>query len=196
MIAPQPSPTYTNPLGVDLADPDTIRHDGIYYLYGTSSDSGFHVWISSDLVHWKAHDRLAFSKTAESWGQEKFWAPDVLEHDGTFYLYYNSVGPMRGGRMSHRICVAQSDSPLGQFNDVKVPLLDIGKAMIDAHVFFDSDGKGLSVLRAGPFGKHAAQRSQTQSSLRRAARARLAERRGQANILHQGQSALGRQPCF
>ncbi len=140
-IPRQAAQTYTNPLGVDLADPDIIRHDGTYYLYGTSSDSGFRVWTSSDLVDWKAHDRLAFSKTAKSWGQQNFWAPDVLEHDGTFYLYYSSVGPVAGGRTSHRICVAQSDSPLGPFTDVKAPLLNIGKAVIDAHAFVDTDGK-------------------------------------------------------
>ncbi len=138
---PRAAPTYTNPLGVDLADPDIIRHDGTYYLYGTSSRSGFHAWTSSDLVEWKAHDQLVFSRTARSWGEEKFWAPDILERDGTFYLYYSAVGPVGNDRTSHRICVATSASPLGPFKDVKAPLLDIGKAVIDAHAFIDTDGK-------------------------------------------------------
>jgi beta-xylosidase len=133
---------YFNPLPVEIADPSVLRHNGVYYLYGTSAPSeGFRVWSSTDLVHWEARP-LAFRKTATSWGRNHFWAPCAVERDGAFYLYYNAVGPVGGRRTSHRICVARSDSPLGPFVDVKAPFLDIGCAVIDAEVFVDADGRG------------------------------------------------------
>lgn len=148
--------TYTNPLGVDVADPDVIKaSDGKYYLYGTSAIDGYRVWSSDDLVHWTAHERMAFQRTDASWGRQNFWAPDVLEHNGEFYLYYSSMGPVEraggagtggaggGAKLSHRICVAKSKSPLGPFVDVKAPLLDLGYATIDAGAFVDPDtGQG------------------------------------------------------
>lgn len=144
---PQPSPkpsrgTFTNPLPVALADPSVLRHGGTYYLYGTSAPSqGFHCWTSPDLVHWEAHP-FAYRRTSRSWGRDHFWAPCVVEYGGSFLMYYSCVGPVRGGRTSHRICVARSDSPLGPFVDVRTPLLDLGYATIDAEVFVDADGRG------------------------------------------------------
>lgn len=133
---------YFNPLPIELADPYVLRHQGVYYLYGTSAPSeGFRVWSSCDLIHWEAHP-LAFRKTATSWGRNHFWAPCAVERNGAFLLYYSAVGRTTGRRTSHRICVARSDSPLGPFVDVKAPFLDIGRAVIDAEVFIDADGRG------------------------------------------------------
>jgi GH43 family beta-xylosidase len=138
------STTYCNPIGVEVADPDVIKaSDGTYYLYGTSAPDGYRVWSSSDLVHWTAHEQLAFQKTSSSWGQMHFWAPDVHEIHGEYWLYYSCVGPIQNGaKTSHRICVAKSKSPLGPFVDVKAPLFDPGYATIDANAFLDDDGKG------------------------------------------------------
>src|SRR3954470_18547413 len=68
-----PSETYTNPLHVDVADPFVLRHDKTYYLYGTAgSSTGYRVWTSLDLVHWKDAGQ-AFRKSAGTWGEEMFW---------------------------------------------------------------------------------------------------------------------------
>ena len=116
--------TYTNPLNVDVADPFIIRHDGVYWLYGTSSREGFKSWCSNDLVHWELKG-LAFQRTQQSWGVAMFWAPCVVERDGTFYLYYSALGDVPGGKQHLRICVATSDSPGGPFKDAKAPLLEL-----------------------------------------------------------------------
>lgn len=137
---PVASRTYRNPLGVHVADPFVLAHKELYYLYGTSSRSGFKVWTSKDLVNWTEAGR-AFRRDVSGWGEEKFWAPCVLEYRGLFYLFYSCLGEVAGGRDSLRICLAKSDSPLGPFRDVMAPLFDIGKAVIDAHAFVDTDGK-------------------------------------------------------
>ena len=133
--------TYTNPVARNLPDPHVIRHDGMYYAYGTNAPGeGYRVLSSPDLVNWT--DRgFAYRKTEHSFGKRHFWAPSVAEHEGKFYLFFSSHGPIGDGKESHRICVAVADSPLGPFKDLKVPLLDVGKATIDAHPFVDADGK-------------------------------------------------------
>ncbi|HEX7009508.1 MAG TPA: glycoside hydrolase family 43 protein, partial [Phycisphaeraceae bacterium] len=132
--------TYRNPLGVDIADPDVIFHEGVYYLYGTSAPDGFKVWSSPDLVHWQPRG-YAFQRTDTSWGRDLFWAPCIIRHRGAFYLFYSSRGPVGGDQQSLRICVARAEAPTGPFVDVAAPLLDIGKAVIDPHTFIDSDGQ-------------------------------------------------------
>jgi beta-xylosidase len=138
-IRPTPPGTYTNPLGVDLADPDVLLHEGVYYLYATSiTNLGYFVWTSRDLVHWQQQEEMALSRDHQSWGNSNFWAPDAIHYNGKFYLFYNCVGPVGRGRMSHRICAAVSDNPLGPFKEIRGPMLDIGRAVIDAHVFIDA----------------------------------------------------------
>jgi len=136
-----PAGTYTNPLGVDLADPDVLFHEDVYYLYATSdlryANLGYFVWTSRDLVHWEEHGEMALLRDHATWGSHNFWAPDALHYNGKFYLFYSCVGPVEPGETSHRICAAVADSPVGPFKEVRAPLFDIGKAVIDAHVFLD-----------------------------------------------------------
>ena len=128
---------YANPLDVPLGDPYVLLHDGTYYLYATSSWYGFKVWSSPDLVDWQ-YRGMAFAATSSSWGKANFWAPEVKEKNGTFFMHYTSQGA--DGIL--RICVATSASPLGPFTDVVAPMFDTGdgKAWIDGDVFFDTDG--------------------------------------------------------
>ncbi len=137
--ATPPEGSYRNPLGVDLADPHVLLHDGVYYAYGTSAADGFKVWSSSNLVDWEGHG-YALQRTADTWGNDLFWAPCVIAHRGAFYLFYSSRGPVEGDRQSHRISVARAESPLGPFVDVAAPLFDHGMAVIDAHALIDEDG--------------------------------------------------------
>src|SRR5690606_12887748 len=120
-----------------IADPHALFYDGVYYLYGTHTAdwpnmvNGIKVYTSTDLANWTAQPGWALHRD-DSWGDNRFWAPEVIERDGTFYMYY---------AVEERLAVATSDSPLGPFvQQVKAPLhADIGE--IDAHVFTDDDGK-------------------------------------------------------
>lgn len=61
----------------------------MYYLYATNTENanlGFKVYSSTDLVNWT--DRgWALSKN-DVYGDSGFWAPDLIEKDGKFYMYY------------------------------------------------------------------------------------------------------------
>ncbi len=129
--------TFANPLDVRLADPQVLYDGGTYYLYHTSSSNGFRVWTSADLVNWR-YRGFAYTKTASSWGRTSLWAPEVVKHNGFYYMVYSAAGGSDGYK---RICVAKSASPLGPFVDEAAPLFDDGQGWIDGHIFFDTDGQ-------------------------------------------------------
>jgi GH43 family beta-xylosidase len=130
---------YSNPSKVNnIGDPFVLRaKDGFYYMYCTSSSNGYYCWKSEDLVNW-TDKKVVYMKTEESWATECFWAPEVFEQDGTYYMYLTAKN--RNGSL--RIGVATSSTPDGLFKDaLDKPLFDDGYAAIDATVFTDDDGK-------------------------------------------------------
>lgn len=118
--------TYTNPVIDEIgpADPTVILFEGTYYLYPTGDNVSYHVYTSTDLVHWTKGPKV-FEP-----GRRNVWAPDVFRDpkDGRFYLYY-TVGECIG--------VAVADRPDGKFVD-RARLFDNA---IDAHMFCDDDGR-------------------------------------------------------
>ncbi len=114
-----------------IADPFILCHEGSYYAYGTSSDEGFAVYTSTDLVSWTRSERMALSRS-DSYGDKWFWAPEVYYNkaDKTFYLYYSA---------EEHICVATSQSPVGPFVQAeKKPMRE--EKSIDSSLFVDDDG--------------------------------------------------------
>lgn len=129
--------TYQNPLDVIIADPFILRANNTYYLYGTTvANYGLEVFSSSNLIDWRGRG-FVLHRTPDSWAKNKFWAPECFEHHGKYYLHYTASGEAR----SLRICLAVANTPLGPFTDVKSPWLDPGQAVIDSHVFKDTDGQ-------------------------------------------------------
>lgn len=131
---------YANPLQISgIGDPFILKtSEGKYYCYPTSSDSGFKAWVSDNLVQW---DEVGFvyKKQENSWGYKQFWAPEVVERNGKFYMYYTACWKEKE---SLRIGVAVADHPAGPFVDVyDRPLFDFGYAAIDANILIDDDGR-------------------------------------------------------
>jgi xylan 1,4-beta-xylosidase len=120
-----------------LADPTVFYHNGIYYLYGTSgkdSNLGFEVYTSRDLKSWKKSDKnggYALWK-GDSYGEIGFWAPQVFEYEGKFYMAYTA---------NEHIAIATADNPLGPFTQDEIKDLRAPVKQIDPYVFIDSDGK-------------------------------------------------------
>lgn len=128
------SNSYTNPVLSNVADPDVLYRDGMYYLYPTTTNEeagGIKVYESRDLVHWR--DRgLAMEAGKDNWGSSGFWAPDITERDGRFYLTYTA---------NEHLCVSVSDCPLGPFKQLRFGPMHPDVKEIDAHVFKDKDGR-------------------------------------------------------
>ncbi|MDQ3537285.1 MAG: glycoside hydrolase family 43 protein [Actinomycetota bacterium] len=131
--------TYTNPVYDGyFADPAVVRVDDEYWAYGTGSAPGgrpLQVLRSADLVHWEPVGGALEPLTTS--GAQDYWAPEVVEHDGTFYLYY-SVGV---GDRGHRLRVATADDPAGPFVDSGRLLAPSERFAIDPHPFRDRDGQ-------------------------------------------------------
>ena len=144
--------TFSNPLPISLGDPYILFTQGTYYLYGTGAgaNKGFAAYSSKDMVNWKQEGQVYFhdnprgwSDPAAQWGGA-YWAPEVYEVKGKFYLFYSAqwkVNPAHEEE-NFRIGVAVADKPTGPFVDLaKQPIFDPGYPVIDANVFFDTDGK-------------------------------------------------------
>lgn len=120
-----------------LADPSIFYHDGTYYLYGTSGNDknlGFEVYLSEDLESWKKstkNEGYALKK-GDSFGEIGFWAPQVFEFEGLFYMAYTA---------NENIAIATSDSPLGPFKQKELKSLPAPVKQIDPYIFIDTDGK-------------------------------------------------------
>ena len=119
-------PIYTNPVIDEIgpADPHVILFKNKYYLYPTGDNRSYHVYTSTDLMHWTKGAKV-FAP-----GERNVWAPDVFLNpvDKKFYLYYT---------VSKKIGVAVTDKPDGIFVDRATLFTNA----IDAHMFRDDDGK-------------------------------------------------------
>ena len=138
-----PAVTFKNPLDVALGDPFILRaSDGKYYMYGTTEkEKGFRAYESDDLAHWQEIGRVYEGARADSWTLKNFWAPEVFERDGKYYMFFSAdwkVNPNNDAE-NFRIGVAVADSPRGPFKDLMSrPVFDPGYPIIDADVWFEN----------------------------------------------------------
>ncbi|MBR5459844.1 MAG: glycoside hydrolase family 43 protein [Clostridia bacterium] len=132
--------SFNNPFLV-AADPFVLLHDGKYYLYATTAPDGYLVYESEDMAHWI--DRGYCLKKDDVMGEEKFWAPEVIFHNGKFYMVYTS---------EFHLGIAVSDSPLGPFRQENKRWLTEGRA-IDGHFFRDGDRVYMYYVNYEPEGK-------------------------------------------
>ncbi|MBC8485105.1 MAG: family 43 glycosylhydrolase [Bacteroidetes bacterium] len=133
-----------NPLQVEFGDPYILKaSDGLYYMVGTGGvKDGFKMYSSSDLVSWNDEGRIYRGNTDTSWSIANFWAPELYEYNGKFYLFFsadwreNPAGELE----NFRIGVAVSDSPTGIYVDLfNRPVFDPGYPIIDANLLFEEE---------------------------------------------------------
>ena len=127
---------YQNPvLAGDYPDPSVIRVGDEYWATATTSEWAplFPLLRSRDLVNWE-HVGNIFERRPD-WAVGNFWAPELFEHKGKFYVYY--VGRKRGGPLS--LAVATADKPTGPWRD-HGPLIGQDAGSIDAFPVVDTDG--------------------------------------------------------
>jgi len=132
--------TYTNPSSIrSVGDPFVLKApDGAYYCYPTSGP-GFKVWKSENLIEWRYLGSVYDSAQDGAWVDSKFWAPEVVYHEGNYYMYYSGNW---ADKDSLRIGLAIAKKPEGPFIEaLKKPFFDFGYAAIDAHVFIDDNGE-------------------------------------------------------
>lgn len=122
--------TYINPVALNMPDPYVLTYNGVYYCYGTNHpDNRFEVYTSSDLVNWKSGGMCALK--GDIVGNGGFWAPEVYERNGKFYMLYTA---------DEFLALAVSTSPTGPFTKTSDSYLFADYRAIDGNILFDDDG--------------------------------------------------------
>lgn len=78
---------------INIRDPFILPHNGKYYLYGSRGNevwgdkaTGLDVYISEDLENWSEPKEI-FTPNSDFWADRHFWAPEVYEYNGLFYMF-------------------------------------------------------------------------------------------------------------
>lgn len=132
----------SNPLPIPFGDPFILySSNNTYYMYGTSENlKGFKAYSSKNLQNWEDRGVIYDGTQSGSWGKDCFWAPEMYERNGKFYLWYsaNWKNNPTNEEENFRIGVAVADSPAGPFKDLyDHPIFDPGYPIIDANLYFD-----------------------------------------------------------
>lgn len=104
--------SFTIPISsLRLRDPFILvdKQTSMYYLH-FNNNLKIRVYKSKDLSTWK-DEGYSFIAKSDFWGQQDFWAPDVYEYGGRYYLFttFSNTGVKRG------TSILVSDSPKGPF---------------------------------------------------------------------------------
>lgn len=132
-------------------DPVAIQVEGKYYMYSTGV--GIASWWSDDKLHW--HFLAQVFKDIPIWCKEEvpefdgnIWAPDIIFHNGKYYLYY-SISSFKSNRsaigVATNVTLDQGNSDY-KWEDhgivvESVPGKDHYNA-IDPNLVFDEEGQG------------------------------------------------------
>ncbi len=140
-----------DPLEPPAHDPVAIQCDGLWYLFSTGF--GVNIFTSEDQVNWSYSGHVF--EEAPQWARAMVpgyrghtWAPDILFHEGKYYLYYSCSS---FGKNDSAIGVAinktlNPDSPDYRWEDWGCVVRSVAGRdnynAIDPNVFVDEDGTG------------------------------------------------------
>jgi len=120
-----PHPTQAKPLLLgNWADPSILKDGDDYYMTHSSWDfqPGLAVWHSKDLRSWRLISHAVVNQPGS------IWAPDLVKHDGKFYLYYPA---------QPENYVVTATSPAGPWTEPQI----VGVNSIDPGHVVGPDGK-------------------------------------------------------
>ena len=90
--------------------------------HGTwSSDDALSIHFSPDLVHWELQGFIFPGGSWPAWCHHNMWAPEIQFVNGRYLAYFSCAAP--NGRRSVGVAVSQSESHLGPYEDIGVPLV-------------------------------------------------------------------------
>ncbi len=130
--------------GIHRRDPSSVINvDGTYYVYYTKSYGahvGFHsgdlnakvfpwdhseVWYatSKDGIEWAEQSVCVTRGEKGNYDDRSVFTPEVLAHEGMYYIVYQTVQHPYVNRSYENIAIAKSNSPCGPFEKSKEPIL-------------------------------------------------------------------------
>jgi len=135
--AQQSAATYANPvIPGDIPDPSIIRVGDDFWATATSAEwePEFPLLHSRDLVNWEVVG--AIFEQRPSWAVANFWAPEISEYNGKFFVLYTAR--KRNGPLC--VASASADSPKGPYKD-HGPLVCQDAGSIDGFSTVDENGQ-------------------------------------------------------
>jgi xylan 1,4-beta-xylosidase len=139
----QQQAVYENPvIAGDFPDPSVIRVGADYWATATSGEWApeFPILHSRDLVNWETVGAVFTKRPA--WTVSNFWAPEISEHLGRFYVYYSAR--KKGGPLC--VAVAAAAKPSGPYTDYG-PLVCQEIGSIDAMAVTDEQNERYLVWK-------------------------------------------------
>lgn len=100
-------------------DPFIVPYNGVYYMYRSNINDRYNLcekarcweyFKSKDLENWEG-PFTGFLPDEDFWGVKEFWAPEVHEYNGKFYL----LGSAKGETRHRGTAIYQADTPEGPF---------------------------------------------------------------------------------
>ncbi len=136
-------PAFRLATGCPVADPYCARAADGWYLTGTQhdrriEDRRFSLFFSRDLRAWRDLGPVLVRPEYEGSGRANYWAPEFVEHEGTYYLYYTADS--FGDPERRFVRVASSGRLTGPYRDSGAQLVE--KPSIDGHPHFAGPGEG------------------------------------------------------
>ncbi|MDX2153284.1 MAG: family 43 glycosylhydrolase [Bryobacteraceae bacterium] len=119
----------------DYPDPSVMRVHREYWATATTSQWApiFPLLRSTDLRTWTTEG--AIFQLRPKWAETNFWAPELAEHNGKFFVYYTAK--RREGPLC--VAVATAPKPIGPWTD-HGPMVCQEVGSIDAVPFTAEDG--------------------------------------------------------
>ncbi|MCD8327046.1 MAG: glycoside hydrolase family 43 protein [Lachnospiraceae bacterium] len=102
---------------INIRHPLVLLYDGKYYMYGTRGKEcwtdqayGLDVYVSEDLENWSEPEEI-FARTPDFPYTMNYWAPEVHEYRGRFYMFVSFKAP----NVCRGTSILVSDRPDGRF---------------------------------------------------------------------------------
>lgn len=132
---------------IHMRDPFVFPYaaEGKYYLFGTTFADGcgdkdpiFEVYVSEDLRSWEG-PYVAFQPPKGFWGVRHYWAPEVFEVDGRFYMFASFKGGIGENRGTG---ILAADHPAGPYRPHSGgPVTLAGHECLDGTFYQDDEGR-------------------------------------------------------
>jgi beta-xylosidase len=126
-----------------IRDPYILLHEGVYYLYGTRSETtwtvpaeGFDCYKSTDLAEWEGPVEI-FHRPEGFWADRCYWAPECIAYKGSFYL----ITTLGGEDRNKGIYVLKASRPEGPFEIYSDRLTPEDWTCIDGTIWMDEEQK-------------------------------------------------------
>lgn len=144
---------------IRMRDPYVLNlGDGGFVLFGTTDENlwggpatGFDCYTSDDLVSWEG-PIPAFRPPAGFWADTQFWAPEVILHEGRFYMVATFASSQAGHR-PRGVQVLVADAAIGPYvpwSDGPITPPDV--PCLDGTIHFDDERAPWLVYSRGAEG--------------------------------------------